>query len=69
MRRDINAKGIRRYADGIRAQQGGVKSVRPSCPNCQQLMMLRTNQATGTRFWGCRLYPNCTGTREVNTGR
>lgn len=67
-RRDVKAKGIRRYADGLRAQLGGLKTLRPACPNCHRLMALRTS-AGGTRYWRCRLYPACTGTREVNTGR
>jgi four helix bundle suffix protein len=39
----------------------------PSCPLCGKPMVLRTarrGKKTGSRFWGCCGYPECTGTRE-----
>lgn len=36
----------------------------PSCPQCGSKMLLRTltsGQRAGTRFWGCRHYPDCRG--------
>jgi len=42
----------------------------PSCPNCGQPMVLRTarkGQKAGQPFWGCSGYPNCKGTRLVES--
>ena len=39
----------------------------PSCPSCEGPMVLRTNRRDGTSFWGCRRYPACEGTREVDS--
>lgn len=36
----------------------------PSCPQCGDKMLLRTLNSgarAGTRFWGCRHYPDCRG--------
>lgn len=36
----------------------------PSCPQCGDKMLLRTltsGPRAGTRFWGCRHYPDCRG--------
>lgn len=35
----------------------------PSCPVCGAAMTPRTNSLTQQRFWGCRLYPACRGSR------
>lgn len=35
----------------------------PSCPVCGAAMKPRTNSLTHQRFWGCRLYPACRGSR------
>jgi hypothetical protein len=39
----------------------------PSCPNCRQLMVLRTIKKAGPnygqQFWGCQDYPRCRGMR------
>lgn len=35
----------------------------PSCPVCGAAMKPRTNSLTQHRFWGCRLYPACRGSR------
>ncbi len=37
-----------------------------SCPNCRSEMVLRTakrGKNTGSKFWGCSMYPKCRGTR------
>lgn len=35
------------------------------CPLCGGPMMSRTNRRDGSRFWGCKGYPECRGTRDV----
>jgi hypothetical protein len=37
-----------------------------SCPDCGAEMALRTNRTNGNKFWGCKKYPNCKGTRDEN---
>lgn len=34
------------------------------CPECDGPMMSRQNRQDGTRFWGCKAYPRCRGTRD-----
>ena len=34
------------------------------CPECGADMALRTNKSNGNKFWGCKKYPNCRGTRD-----
>ena len=36
------------------------------CPDCTSEMALRTNRQNGNKFWGCKKYPNCKGTRDEN---
>jgi predicted RNA-binding Zn-ribbon protein involved in translation (DUF1610 family) len=36
------------------------------CPDCGSDMALRTNRQNGNKFWGCKKYPNCRGTRDEN---
>jgi len=36
----------------------------PDCPNCQRPMVKRTGHKGD--FWGCRGYPNCRGTRNID---
>jgi len=36
------------------------------CPDCNSEMALRTNRQNGNKFWGCKKYPNCKGTRDEN---
>ena len=33
------------------------------CPDCDSPMVERTNRMTGDTFYGCSMYPRCTGTR------
>ena len=34
------------------------------CPDCGGEMALRTNRTSGNKFWGCKKYPKCMGTRD-----
>lgn len=34
------------------------------CPECNGEMQLRTNRSNGDKFWGCKKYPSCKGTRD-----
>ncbi len=34
------------------------------CPDCGSTMVERTNRATGSTFFGCSDFPDCTGTRN-----
>jgi len=34
------------------------------CPKCKGPMVPRTNKKDGTKFWGCKGYPQCNGTRD-----
>lgn len=36
------------------------------CPECGREMALRTNRQNGNKFWGCKRYPDCKGTRDEN---
>lgn len=36
------------------------------CPDCGGEMAIRTNRQNGNKFWGCKKYPNCRGTRDEN---
>ena len=43
---------------------------KPACPNCGRPMVLRTarkGQKAGQPFWGCSGYPDCKGTRLVES--
>lgn len=37
-----------------------------TCPECGSDMALRTNRQNGNKFWGCKKYPDCKGTRDEN---
>ena len=42
----------------------------PACPCCAKPMALRTARKglrSGSQFWGCTAYPDCKGTRPVET--
>ena len=42
----------------------------PTCPLCGKLMALRTarqGQFAGSQFWGCTGYPQCKGTRTLDS--
>lgn len=36
------------------------------CPLCGGPMVSRKNNRTGQRFWGCKKYPECHGTRNTD---
>lgn len=36
------------------------------CPECGGEMISRRNRNDGARFWGCKKFPDCRGTRDVN---
>jgi ssDNA-binding Zn-finger/Zn-ribbon topoisomerase 1 len=36
------------------------------CPECGGPMVSRANKTTGQRFWGCKDYPKCRGTRNTD---
>jgi len=43
----------------------------PACPLCGGLMALRTARKgarAGSQFWGCASYPECKGTRPLDSG-
>jgi len=46
------------------AKSGGQTAM--LCPDCGAEMALRANRTTGNKFWGCKKYPNCKGTRDEN---
>lgn len=40
----------------------------PDCPTCGKPMSLSTarkGKRAGSQFWGCSVFPNCKGTRDV----
>lgn len=37
-----------------------------TCPDCDAVMVLRTNSITRERFWGCSNFPECHGTRRYD---
>ena len=37
-----------------------------TCPKCGGPMASRANRQTGQRFWGCRAFPECKGTRDTD---
>lgn len=36
------------------------------CPDCDGDMVSRLNKVKNSRFWGCKNFPRCKGTRDVN---
>lgn len=40
-----------------------------TCPLCGAKMRLRTNKLTGDKFYGCKSFPGCRGTRTVDEGK
>lgn len=35
-----------------------------ACPECGSEMVVRTRRSDGNKFWGCKKYPECNGTRD-----
>ncbi len=39
----------------------------PDCPECgAKPMILRTRRSDSAKFWGCRNFPDCKGTRNID---
>lgn len=36
------------------------------CPDCDGPMISRLNKKNQSRFWGCKNFPVCKGTRDVD---
>lgn len=54
------------HVANLRQRHAAVReSDAPRCPNCGGEMVLRTRRSDGSRFFGCRAYPRCRGTRPV----
>lgn len=45
-------------------EQAANPALAPLCPECEGEMLLRTNRQNGDKFWGCKKYPTCRGTRD-----
>lgn len=41
-------------------------SKRPSCPECDASMTLRTRKIDGEVFWGCSKFSQCSGSRPID---
>lgn len=39
----------------------------PKCPRCRGQMVKRTQRKSGSIFWGCWNWPQCTGTINIGT--
>lgn len=39
----------------------------PECPECEGQMVKRKRKSDGEEFWGCAAYPECTGTRSIES--
>lgn len=37
-----------------------------ACPTCGGPMVSRINRQKNSRFWGCKDFPRCRGTRDVD---
>ena len=70
---EITEAEVRRTERERRAAEAysiGEDVLAPLCPQCTELMMVRTAGASagrraGTQFWGCTNYPTCRGTRSA----
>jgi restriction system protein len=54
----------------LRSDGSGRSDEKPVCPNCGKPMALRTarkGQKAGQPFWGCTGFPDCKGTRLVES--
>lgn len=48
------------------AHDPALEGAKHNCPSCGGPMALRNNRTDGTKFFGCRSYPNCRGVRDIN---
>jgi hypothetical protein len=60
---DRVATFLARLREEIRQAYVRAKSV-PACPLCGRAMAIRTQKATGRRFYGCTGFPECRGTMD-----
>jgi len=58
LRKDLQDKKKRKEASERNAPT-------PVCPDCGEGMILRTNRHNGIKFYGCRMFPKCRGTRSL----
>ena len=45
--------------------QKELEDMRPCCPKCKRSMAYRYSSKTKKYFWGCPIFPNCTGLRNI----
>jgi restriction system protein len=63
-----NLAAARRAELRIQAQNTRPEQPTPACPSCGGPMVprsARSGKNAGSRFWGCRSYPDCRGTRPL----
>ncbi|WP_371283058.1 restriction endonuclease [Dokdonella sp.] len=61
-------RGVQSTSTGIASSRESLVDVQdqanaPNCPKCGSTMVGRVNRRTRDRFWGCKSYPTCRGTR------
>jgi four helix bundle suffix protein len=62
--------GFREHLTELRVEARAKKENAPDCPLCGKPMKKRkatTGKYAGTEFWGCTGYPECNGTRKVES--
>ena len=52
---------------GLRVQARAGTAGEPQCPVCGKPMRRRSAGKTAREFWGCTGFPNCRGSREIET--
>ena len=60
--------GFREALHDIRVEARAVKSGAPLCPDCGRPMARRKAKSgpwAGSEFWGCSIYPKCSGVRNI----
>lgn len=59
--------GFTERLHGLRVQARAGTAGEPQCPVCGKPMRRRSAGKTAREFWGCTGFPNCRGTREIET--
>lgn len=59
--------GFTERLHGLRVQARAGKDGGPQCPVCGKPMRRRSAGKTAREFWGCTGFPNCRGSREIET--
>jgi ssDNA-binding Zn-finger/Zn-ribbon topoisomerase 1 len=49
-----------------KVEETAAKVSMPSCPKCGGMMAVRTRKSDGKQFYGCRMFPACNGTRDID---